>query len=321
MVGQPVTLTGEHLQAELIEGIKLGNLECEILGTTGSSISVRVPENAATGAFRISTKGGEAVSGSAYTVWYAPGITGISKETDIVGASLTITGENFATDKARNKVLFGQALAQVLEANSQQLTVRVPEQAESGFIKVETPGGLAASTTHFEVIPGPKFTAMQPAKGSVGTVVEITGEHFGIMGQQDRITFNAQEALVLEASGDRYKVRVPRGASTGKVTITGYGGSANSSADFVVEELTPAEAIQVYPNPNSGQFTLSLRHADFDVQLVEVYDALGKRLHQTRVTGPRPEAVEINLPTAKAGLYFLQIQTERGLVTKKLTVL
>ncbi|SIR39711.1 hypothetical protein SAMN05421545_3407, partial [Pontibacter lucknowensis] len=46
-----------------------------------------------------------------------------------------------------------------------------------------------------------------------------------------------------------------------------------------------------------------------------------KRLHQTRISGPRPEAVQIKLPTAKAGLYFLHIQTERGLVTKKLTVL
>ncbi|WP_299986705.1 IPT/TIG domain-containing protein [uncultured Pontibacter sp.] len=321
MVGQRVTLSGEHLQLEMIESITLGELRCEIIGHDGNAVSVRVPENAATGSFRISTKGGEAVSGAAYTVWYAPVIAALSKETDIVGASLTITGDNFAADKARNIVRFGQAQAQVLEASPQRLTVRVPEQAASGFITVETPGGKATAATAFEVIPGPRFTAMQPAKGAVGTVVEITGAHFGIMGQQDKITFNGREALVLEASGDRYKVRVPRGATTGRVTITGYGGQAQSSADFVVEELTPAEAIQVYPNPNSGRFTVSLRHADFDVQLLEVYDAVGKRLHQTRITGPRPEAVEVSLPTAKAGLYFLQIQTERGLVTKKLTVL
>ncbi|EJF07982.1 IPT/TIG domain-containing protein, partial [Pontibacter sp. BAB1700] len=146
-----------------------------------------------------------------------------------------------------------------------------------------------------------RFTAMQPGEGAVGTVVEITGEHFGIMGRQDVITFNGREALVLEATGDRYKVRVPRGASTGRVTITGYGGKALSSADFVVEELAPAEAITVYPNPSNGEFTVSLRHADFDVQLLQVHDALGKRLHQTRISGPRPEAVQIKLPTAKAG--------------------
>ncbi|WP_299991397.1 IPT/TIG domain-containing protein [uncultured Pontibacter sp.] len=321
MVGQRVTLSGEHLQAVLVEGVKLGGLECEIIGHDGNAVTVRVPENAATGAFTISTRGGEAVSGAAYTVWYVPVIAALNKETDIVGASLTITGDNFAADKARNIVRFGQAQAQVLEASPQQLTVRVPEQAASGFITVETPGGKATAGTAFEVIPAPKFTAMQPSSGTVGTVVEITGAHFGIMGQQDVITFNGREALVLEASGDRYRVRVPRGAATGRVTITGYGGQAQSIADFVVEELAPTEAIQVYPNPNSGQFTVSLRHADFDVQLIEVHDALGKRLHQTRITGPRPEAVEISLPTAKSGLYFLQIQTERGLIIRKLTIL
>lgn len=321
MVGQTVTLTGEHLQAELIEEIRLGDLSCEILSNNGSRVTVRVPAEARTGSFQINTKGGEAISSSAYAVWYVPGITGISKETDIVGASIVIRGENFATDKTRNKVRFGQALAEVLEASTQQLTVRVPEGAESGFISLETPGGKTTAATLFEVIPGPKFTAMQPGKGMVGTVVEISGEHFGIMGQQDVIAFNGQQALVLESEGNKYKVRVPRGASTGKVTITGFGGKAHSSTDFVVEELSPAEAISIYPNPNKGEFTVSLRHADFDVQRLEVYDALGKRLHQTHIAGPRPEAVEINLPSAKAGLYFLQIQTERGLITKKLTVL
>ncbi|MBF8964997.1 IPT/TIG domain-containing protein [Pontibacter sp. FD36] len=321
MVGQRVTLSGEHLQEALIESITLGELRCEIIEQAGNAVTVRVPENAATGAFTISTKGGEAVSGAAYTVWYAPGITALSKEAGIVGASITITGENFAADKTRNIVRFGQVQAQVLEASPRQLTVRVPEQAESGFVTLETPGGRATAGTAFEVIPGPRFRAMQPSSGAVGAVVEITGAHFGIMGQQDVITFNGQEALVLEALGDSYRVRVPRGATTGRVQITGYGGQAQSSADFVVVELTPAEAIQVYPNPNSGQFTVSLRHADFDVQLIELHDALGKRLHQTRITGPRPEAVEISLPTAKAGLYFLQIQTERGLIIRKLTIL
>lgn len=321
MVGQTVTLTGEHLQKDMIETVKLGELTCEIVSSKGNALTVRVPEEAATGAFRISTKGGETLSSTAYTVWYAPGITALSRQRDIVGASITITGENFAADKARNKVRFGRAMAEVLEASPRQMTVRVPEGAESGFISVETPGGMATTATRFEVIPGPRFAAMQPAGGAVGTVVEITGEHFGIMGQQDVIRFNGQQALVLESAGDRYKVRVPRGASTGKVTITGFGGNARSSTDFVVEELAPAEAISVYPNPNSGQFTVSLRHADFDVQQMEVYDALGKRLHQTHITGPRPEAVEISLPAAKAGLYFLQIQTERGTIIKKLTVL
>ena len=321
MVGQTVMISGEHLQPDMIEMVKLGELSCEIVSISEGAVTVRVPVEARTGSFQIITKGGEVLSNTAYTVWYAPGITALSKQTDIVGASITITGENFAADKARNKVRFGTALAQVLEASSSQMIVRVPECAESGFISVETPGGKANAATSFEVIPGPKFTAMQPASGAVGTVVEITGEHFGILGQQDVIAFNGQEALVLERAGDRYKVRVPRGASTGKVTITGFGGQTRSSADFVVEELAPFESITVYPNPNNGAFTVSLRHADFDVQQIEVYDALGTTIQTTTLNGPRPETLEMRIGKAKPGLYNLRITSDRGTIIKKITVL
>ncbi|WP_181885031.1 DUF7619 domain-containing protein [Pontibacter diazotrophicus] len=319
MVGQKVTLQGQHLQSELIEAIQLGNFDCEVINHSGYSITVQVPAGATTGTFEISTKGGEAVSTPSFVVWYRPTISSLSKESDIVGAFITITGENFAADKARNKVLFGQIEAQVLEATPQLLVVRVPEQAASGFITVETPGGQAANM--FEVIPAPRFTAMQPARGSVGTVVEISGKHFGIMGLQDKIAFNGQEALVLEALGDKYRVRVPRGTTTGKVQIIGYGGKAYSTADFVVDELTPAEAVQVYPNPNSGRFTLSLQHADFDVQSAEIYDGIGRLIHTTTVDGPRPEKLELQIRSAKPGLYTLHIKSGRGMIIKKVTVL
>jgi hypothetical protein len=285
IVGQTVTITGEHLQADLVEGIKLNGLDCEVLSATATSLAVKVPTGAETGRFELITKGGEAMSTTAFVVWHQPVINSLSPESAIVGATIRLNGAHFASDKTRNKVKFGQTLATIIEAAQDQLTVRVPEGAESGQISVETPGGVAVTTSVFEVIPGPKFTAMQPAKGTVGTIVEITGEYFGIQGQQDVIRFNGEPALVLESADNRYKVRVPRGAQTGKVTITGYGGEAHSTADFVVEELAPAEAIQVYPNPNHGRFTVSLHHADFDVQLIEVYDALGKRLHQTHITG------------------------------------
>jgi hypothetical protein len=321
IVGHTVTISGEHLQADLIEHVKLNGLDCEVLSSTATSLTLAVPTGAETGRFELHTKGGEAISATAFVVWHQPVINSLSSESAIVDATIHLNGAHFASDKSRNKVKFGQSLATILEATEHQLTVKVPAGAESGQISLETPGGMAWSAIPFEVIPGPKFTAMQPAKGTVGTVVEITGEHLGIQGQQDVIRFNGEPALVLEATENRYKVRVPRGAQTGKVTITGYGGEAQSTSDFVVEKLAPAEAITVYPNPNNGLFTVNLRHADFDVQLIEVHDAVGKRLHQTHITGPRPETVEINLASTKSGLYFLQIHTERGLIIKKLTVL
>ncbi|MFD2245719.1 DUF7619 domain-containing protein [Pontibacter ruber] len=321
IVGAEVTLTGLHLNPELIQSIKLGSLACDIISHTSNSLVVRIPAQAASSKFVIETKGGEATSAATYVVWHQPAISSLSKQTDIVGATLSITGQNFAPTVERNKVWFGQTQAQVLKATSEQLTVKVPQGAQSGNVIVETPGGKANSTTYFEVIPGPVFTAMSPAKGSVGTDVEIMGEHFGTLGVQDEITFNGERAIVLDASETKYKVRVPRGATTGKVQIKGIGGVALSTTDFVVEDLTPAQAIEVYPNPTTGKFTIGLLHADFDIESVQVYNAVGKLLQTTTVTRPRPEKLEMNFELARAGMYMLHIKTDRGVVVKKVTVL
>ncbi|SFG01196.1 DUF7619 domain-containing protein [Pontibacter chinhatensis] len=318
MVGNIINLHGLHVLPELIEAVKLGDLDCEIVHHQDNTVSVQVPAGAVTGPFSIRTKGGETENITPFTVWYRPAISSLSQESGIVGDTFTITGENFTADKARILVHFGLVKAQVLEASPGHLVVQVPEQADSNVLVVETPGGPAFAT--FEVIPGPRFSAMQPAKGSVGTVVEISGQHFGVRGLQDKIAFNGQEALVLEASGDRYKVRVPRGATTGKVQITGYGGKAHSSADFVVEDLTLAEAVIISPNPSNGSFTLDLNRADFDVQQLQVYNSLGQLVLEQRVATPRPDMLHVRLPKSQAGIYLVHLHTNHGLFTYKLYV-
>ncbi|GAB3528369.1 hypothetical protein GCM10027443_06140 [Pontibacter brevis] len=319
--GSTVTLRGEQLNARLFESIRLGTKECDIISHTDNELVVRVPAEAVTSKFEVVTKGGEAESTVEYVVWHQPSISSLSKTTGAVGATLYMDGEHFAPAADRNRVMFGQAQAQVLQATPARLTVKVPAGAASGFVTVETPGGKATSAASFEVIPAPVFVAMAPTQGSVGTEVEITGAYFGMLGVQDEVHFNGEKALVLEASGSSYKVRVPRGATSGKVTVTGYGGIAQSTADFVVEELTPAQAIAVYPNPTTGHFTINFQHADFDVQAVQVFSTVGKLVHTASLTSPRPEKLEMHVAFAQAGLYLLRIRTDKGIVMKKLTVL
>ncbi|MBC5992017.1 DUF7619 domain-containing protein [Pontibacter cellulosilyticus] len=321
VIGSTVTLQGQQLSPTLIQSIKLSNYTCEIISNTANALVVKVPNEAVTGSFSITTIGGETVSASKYVVWHQPEISSLSKTTDIVGATIQIHGENFSPTAERNTVLFGNVKAQVLQATNTQLTVQVPQGAASGFVTVETPGGKATSTTYFDVIPGPVFVAMAPAIGTVGTTVEITGSHFLALGVQDEVTFNGEKAQVLEASESVFKVQVPRGATTGKIKIKGIGGEAVSTIDFVVEALTPAQAIDVFPNPTSGNFTISFLHADFDVQDVKIYTPVGELVHTASLIKPRPEKLEVNMEAAKPGMYLLQIRTDRGIVIKKLSVL
>ncbi|MEJ8803824.1 DUF7619 domain-containing protein [Pontibacter sp. H249] len=321
VIGATVTLQGQHLDSSLLHSIKLGNLTCEIIDHYDNTLVVKIPAQATTAKFEITTKGGEILSSNAYVVWHKPSIGSLSKQKDKVGATVSIVGENFATAVERNKVYFGQALAHIVTATTTQLTVRIPQDATSGYITVETPGGKASSAVYFDVIPAPVFEAMSPVKGAVGTTVEITGSHFRTLGIQDEIFFNGEKALILEASATKYKVQVPRGATTGKVSVHGIGGAATSTTDFMLEMLTPDQAIAVYPNPTNNKFTISFLHADFDVQEVQLYTSVGKLVYTATLTKPRPEKLDVDIDGVKAGMYLLQIKTDRGIITKKLSVL
>ncbi|MDX5437119.1 MAG: IPT/TIG domain-containing protein, partial [Pontibacter sp.] len=272
--------------------------------------------SAQTGQFKVSTSGGETVSEAVYRVWQEPGITGLSKHTDRAGTNLRIMGIHFAEDKSRNKVYLGQVEAQVLEASPEALLIRIP-QAE-GRVKVLTPGGEALSNETFNLIPAPVLTQMQPAKGSVGTAVELRGQNFTALGQQDTVSFNGVKAQVISYSENLLKVAVPRGVSTGKVEIKGAGGVTLSTTDFVVEELTLAESIVISPNPSDGRFTLDLHKADFEVQRLQVYSALGQLVQEQSISAPRPDTIQLQLPKTQAGMYLLHLHTDRGLLTFKL---
>jgi hypothetical protein len=83
--------------------------------------------------------------------------------------------------------------------------------------------------------------------------------------------------------------------------------------------------LRVYPNPTTGELTVySERYA---VCSIEIYDVYGKNLtphtaHCKPFTAserwlPQADGVVFNISTLPAGVYFVRIQTEQGVVTKK----
>ncbi|WP_439882522.1 DUF7619 domain-containing protein [Pontibacter sp. MBLB2868] len=321
IVGSTVTIEGNSLTTDWLQSISLGSETCEIISATGTTAVVKVPQGAVSGKFEIITKGGEVNSTKQFVVWHQPVISGLSSYLDKVGATITISGENFASEALRNIVLFEKVQAQVLESSATQLKVRVPAGVSIANVAVETPGGKATTPKPFEVIPAPVLFSFSPASGPVGTEVTLVGENFLAIGIQDTLTLNGDKVQLLSSASDKFTIRIPRGASTGKVKVAGIGGYSVSTTDFVVEELSAEEAIEVYPNPSTGHFTIRFVHADFDIQSVQVYTSVGRLIHTQPVSSPRPENLEVDITKAKAGMYILRIQTDRGLILKKLNVL
>lgn len=106
----------------------------------------------------------------------APVITSVSPTFGIWGDQVVITGANFATEPLKNRVSFNGVAARVETATSTQLTVRVPQPATTGPLRVTTGTGEAVSSTLF-VIPrvftmevGNADIASQPIEFALDTV-------------------------------------------------------------------------------------------------------------------------------------------------------
>jgi hypothetical protein len=176
------------------------------------------------------------------------------------------------------------------------------------------------SAASFTFLPAPVVTTFSPAKASVGEVVALTGTNFLVDGRPDTLFFGGLKATVLAATATTASIRVPKGALSGPLTIAGTGGRSTTAATFTVLDLTAAEAITVYPNPARGMVTLDWHRADFNMEQVQVYNALGKLVSSTDLRHSAAPSLPLQFSTGQTGLYLLVIQTSRGPVLKRITL-
>ncbi len=163
-----------------------------------------------------------------------PTITSFSPTHGVAGTSVIITGAGFTGATA---VKFGGTSQPTFTVNGAgaQITTTVPAAAPSGLITVTTPGGTAdtsaLSPSNFTVDPppSPTITAFNPTSGSVGASVTVTGTGFT---GATAVKFNGtnQPAFTVNGPGTQITTTVPTGATTGQITVTTGGGTANTSA-------------------------------------------------------------------------------------------
>ena len=75
-------------------------------------------------------------------------------------------------------------------------------------------------------------------------------------------------------------------------------------------ENSQSSGLRVYPNPNSGTFTVELPSQEFQEGEVAIYNPLGQLLF-LEVSYPLNTAKRIELPSPDPGIYFLRLSTEK----------
>ncbi|MCB9232406.1 MAG: PKD domain-containing protein [Bacteroidia bacterium] len=84
--------------------------------------------------------------------------------------------------------------------------------------------------------------------------------------------------------------------------------------------LPDGDQVLVYPNPASDRLFVGLNLAATRQVDLELYDASGKLLLQQFVGNVTSETVSLDLGQISAGIYFLHIRTDAGVLTRKVSI-
>jgi len=94
-------------------------------------------------------------------------------------------------------------------------------------------------------------------------------------------------------------------------TNTTLVGSVEACNNLTINEETPQQQLSIYPNP--VQDLLNINTNNTKIIKIEIYDVLGKKVLVT--TG---DTTQIDISNLDNGLYLVNIQTEQGVLVKKI---
>jgi hypothetical protein len=159
-----------------------------------------------------------------------------------VGTKVVFFGQGFGTAKgAGDQVTFGGHRATIAQWSDSAIVVHLPMDAETGPILLTIQGRertVGTFTVHVS-----KVTAMTPPAGPIGTLLRISGEHFGFYSEsgatpyaftdfntgENRVDIGGVRAIIYRWQDERIDVWVPFSAKSGPVVI--YRGATKPNPD------------------------------------------------------------------------------------------
>ena len=98
-----------------------------------------------------------------------------------------------------------------------------------------------------------------------------------------------------------------------QITVTGNGNKDFNTPEYAEDKEKQFRYINLYPNPNKGNFNLDIKLYKKDDIRIEVYDILGQKQQAHKIgKGEKNYTFNFNLNTMKNGLYFISIKTDKG---------
>ena len=249
--GDVITIYGTNLDSVL--SVTFNGIEADltdfntVVAEDGSSISVVVPEGAATGNVSVTTSGGSAVSADVFSLASAPEILSLSSLMGKEGSVLSISGSNlgglvsvsFDGDEDSSPVL-ADLTDPLTKMTDSQVVVVVPVGATSGTITLTAAGGVATSDDVYEIVSPPVVTWMSDTSLKPGSTLTMHGSGF----TWAKVRVRGVLATVSASSTDtQLKITVPQlGPGRTTLVITTPGGVVTRQVSI----STPAPIIKSF---------------------------------------------------------------------------
>ena len=159
-----------------------------------------------------------------------------------VGTKVVFFGQGFGAEKGvGDKVTFGGHLATIAQWSDSAIVVHLPMDADTGPIVLTMQG--RERTVGVFTVHVPKVIALTPPAAPIGTLLRISGEHFGFYSEsgstpyaftdfnigENRVDIGGIRAIIYRWQDDRIDVWVPFSAKSGPVVI--YRGATKPNPD------------------------------------------------------------------------------------------
>lgn len=211
-IGDVVSISGKNFKENLT--VSIGDKSMEAQDITATSFKISLPEGSTNGRITVMNNGMTAISPN---LLYTPArLVSLSSLTGKDGDTITINGENFALRQKDIKIFFGESPAtteDVVSISATAIKVKAPVSGTNGPLRIEQFGTISNSLS-FNYVPS--ITSFEPELAEPGNIVVIKGHRFG---EGNRAYINGVQAEVLEISPASISIKVPAGASTGKVEV------------------------------------------------------------------------------------------------------
>lgn len=142
-----------------------------------------------------------------------------------------------------------------------------------------------------------------PAAGDV--VTNCTGEYALTMNYMDYVD---DACMYMFTAGQATRMQAWYNSIASQFTTT-----ALANEEFLQNQFS------IYPNPNKGSFNIEFKNFVSSYS-VEVFDVTGKTIYENNFDQSSNLVQAINLENTTSGVYFINIKSDKGIVTKKLVI-